>query len=325
VIYDIWGEEGDGIQILLFDGTYPMKSAAGSVVRGNRIWGCGRRAVKIQASDVSVVDNDLAVGGGNPPPSQAGVPGLVVMNILDGENCLVARNIMRAATGFQVLSFAQGGTTSFLVGNAAVGNDLYGVSGQDVMFLDDQEGFTISGNRIRGGRRALAVGNSRRGAVVDNLMIASIADGTNPDINVTSTCSDIYVARNIGLGGTKDRLITAAAPGSVYAGNAVFRDAGTGVFVSGTIEAIVSDTVVTGAGDPVLSSTNSARIAQNVNLGSGSGGFGADLFWAPANPTTSRANRKHKAGDICFNAVETGIVGWRCTVSGTPGTWVEFS
>ena len=326
IIYDIWGEEGDGIQILLFNGsTYPMKSSAGSIIRRNRIWGCGRRAVKIQASDVTVVDNDLAVGGGNPPSSQAAILGIVVLNVLDGENCVVARNVMRAASGFQVLAFAKGGSTSYLVGNVASDNDIYGVSGSDVIFLDGQEAFSISGNRIRAGRRAMAVGNSSRGVIWDNRLISSVTDGTNPDINVVSTCSELHVARNVALGGSKDRLVTAAAPKSIYSENVTMRDSGTGVSVSGSIEALVIDNVSTGLGDPAIASTNSARMSSMVNLGSGSGGFGAGILWAASDPTSSRANRKHKAGDICFSTSAGATVGWRCQQSGTPGTWAAFS
>ena len=325
-IYDVWGEEGDGLQILLFDGVnYPMKSSAGSVIKGNRIYGCGRRAIKTQASDVLILDNDLAVGGGDPPASQSSIAGIVVINVLDGKNCTVSRNVLRGSAGIQALAVVRGGTVGFLTGNVISDNDIYAEPSVDAIFFDGQSAFSITDNRIKGGLRGIACGNSTRGVIWDNKFISSVSSGTNPDINVNSTCSEIHVARNVGLGGSKDRFITAGSPASAYVDNCVMRDAGTGVLVSGSIEAIVAGTVVTGSGDPALSSSDSARMGQMVNLGSGLGGFGGFLFWVNGDPTSVRSTRKHKIGDIAISTVAGATVGWRCTVSGTPGTWVAFS
>ncbi|RPG34611.1 MAG: hypothetical protein CBB72_006975 [Muricauda sp. TMED12] len=323
-VHDVWGEEGDGIQLLFYDGTLPMLSSANSLVDGNTVFGCGRRAFKCQASDVIVKGNTLRLAGGSPPPVQFGIQPITTANILDGERCVFIENTIESDEESNALLVVMNSSFGTGEGNAVLRNTILCNNVSDSTFINRQKFFRYSGNTVKGGRRGLAVGDSLRGVIEDNTFIDSSENGLFADIEANSTNSELIIKGNALLGGSKSRGVALGADKSVVCSTYHLRDSGNSVTVLGSVESIVKNTISTSGDSCVSISTDSARVTQSVNLGLGDTGFGGDVFWSNGIPSSVRANKKHNIGDIAYSTLGGTTVGWRCTESGTPGTWQQL-
>lgn len=88
MIQNIIGEEGDGIQVLFFDGKTSTPFSSGRVaVSDNNIWNVSRRFIKIQASDVTVQGNKLCYYLTTSPANPA-----TSIDIIHSENVKVISN-----------------------------------------------------------------------------------------------------------------------------------------------------------------------------------------------------------------------------------------
>ncbi|MCO4276143.1 glycoside hydrolase family 55 protein [Pseudarthrobacter sp. HLT3-5] len=88
MIQNITGEEGDGIQVLFFDGKTSTPFSSGRVaVSDNNIWNVSRRFIKIQASDVTVQGNKLCYYLTTSPANPA-----TSIDIIHSENVKVISN-----------------------------------------------------------------------------------------------------------------------------------------------------------------------------------------------------------------------------------------
>ncbi len=332
LIYDIWGEEGDGIHILLFSGTYPFHDAAGSVFSGNRVYGCGRRCFKIQASNIVIDDNDAALDGGSPPAGQEAHPRLGGINVVSSSDVTITRNRVRGhATASSIaVSFADmPGTCNglFIEGNSVDGGGGIGV------YLEGVENSYIGPSRFKDVARSLAAGKCKRSFIDLQIVMSSSLNGVVGDITIQSDCSHMVAARSLGLSGQRYALVDMRAPKSLVIDTFNLRDSG-GIAVIGSSTATDSivDTVISAtdaAGNAVQVVEASTYVVGNVrNIGTAGNGYangrGGLDFWASANPATVKAGRSHFRGDIAKSDGSGTEKGWRCTSGGTPGTWVAF-
>lgn len=328
-IYDIWGEEGDAVQILLFDGaTYPFESAANSAIAGNYIYGVSRRCIKIQASDVVVRDNVASTEGGNPPFPPDATKKVHCLSVISSNNAYVTGNHLTSGPDFETINVAQSAAPSALTGITISGNEIWADSAETAVFVDGASGAVIASNVFNGSGRAIAISNCTGFNVSGNTFRDAVRDGTNPEIRVTSTCSRGVIADNQSVSGDKYALVQNDAQTTVVRNNAALRSLGDFVVIMSSLsdDSVVSGTVSALATGQALSSPAAdVKNGSTSSLLSTSSGSASSVFWVSSDPTTSRATRPHARGDIAFNTSAGAEVGWRCTVSGTPGTWVSFT
>lgn len=322
--YDIAGEEGDAIQILVFDGSLPYSSAAWSIVRRNHVRGFNRRGIKVQASKVIVEDNicfapTVAVGGG---PQE-------IISAIAGNDIIIRRNIVEAVSGMRGIYVTQSTAPAKLTGVMITDNILNGVSDQDGYVVTGLSQAVVSGNIYGTGRRAVLATDCENSLIADNVAANSVTDGTFTDFEVGSTNTRMLVSNNTSLGGTKYGSMGAGAPLSVYRASTSLRTAGAVVVAAATaVDSLVADSsgMTTGSGVVVALSSEAATAAtRSFQLGTVGGQFAQDILFTSAIPSTTRSARYHSRGTIAFNSGTGTEAGWRCSVSGTPGTWVAFS
>lgn len=318
----IAGEEGDVIQILVFDGTFPLMSAKWSVVKGNDMRGFNRRGVKIQASDVIIEDNYADANGV--------VSGLGPQNVLEGiggNNLIFRRNITTASPGMRGVYATQSLAPELLTGIVFQDNIHNGGAGQDGFVAVGLSQAVLSGNITNGGRRAVVMSDCANTLLQGNVATQSVTDGTYVDFDIGSTNNRIIVDSNYSLGGTMYGAVSAGAPNSLFRNTVSMRQTGAVVVTTaGAVNSLVDGTVgCTSAGGVVaLNSEAATAVSRNFQLGTFGINLGAGDIWVSGDPTTTRPERYHMRGTAAWNGGTGPINGWRCTVAGIPGTWVAF-
>lgn len=330
-VYDIWGEEGDGIHMLLYGGTYPFYDCANSVFARNRVYGCGRRCIKIQASGIKCLDNNLFLNGGNPPASQAENPPIATINVIISSNVTVRNNIVRCSQSVPGISVDYSGYEGSCSGLVIGGNEF--VAGNDIaLYINGATNFVVQQNTFRDVGRSIAIGNSARGYIGLQSIIGSVASGTSADITVQSTCSHLVVENTLGLSGTRYALVDMRAPKSIVRDTYNLRDSGgAAVFSTATSVGSIIDGVISSndaGGNAVSAPAAQIEVGNVRSFGTTSAGFsngrGGRLWWSPGNPATVSPDIRHYRGDVSMNDGAGSENGWRCTVAGVPGTWVSF-
>lgn len=293
IVTRVIGEEGDAIQI--------TGASALAEVRGNHISGWSKRAVKVQASDVQVLDNVI-------PESSGAVAAGAVVDVLGPlSDVLVARNAIRSAGKMLVqVSAATGVRVS---DNRLVAGSLAAVAVVGAIDV------TVDGNDIEKGSAAVAVTGGSAHVVVARNVARGDATGTNA-FSSTADCDDVAFLGNRGYGTGRTWLVSVASSNSAAIDNdAQFDNTNSG-------------------GVRLSTSGIGARARGNVSK-YGSAVYSTDYTaqrvavepWSSADvPSVEQPTTRHNRGDIAFNRapVAGGTAGWVCVASGTPGTWKPF-
>ena len=194
MIEDITGEEGDSIQIIstVADNTTTPFGVMDAIVRGNVIRGFTRRAIKIQASSVTVEDNDCADMSTELTGSETSI-----INVINTEDAIVRRNHVRGVryqVGIAVLSASDNSPRTKRAtvqdNRADLGDTGYGIR---VSRADD---VTVTGNEVHGGAYGVELDFVNRGVFRDNTSY-----GAPGGLAVKYTCSDIRTGGNVAYGG----------------------------------------------------------------------------------------------------------------------------
>lgn len=330
VIHDIWGEEGDGLHMLYFSGTYPFLDGAGSVISGNRIYGCGRRCIKIQVSNVVLDDNDVWLDGGNSPPNQTMTPRLSTIGIIASSYINLTNNRVRNSVDAHGIGASWAQFEGSCRGLVIEGNRLSG--GYMGLYMEGVEDSYVGGNQYSSVERAVAVGKCKRVIINAQTIIASADNGTVADITVQGDSSHVVVVGSTGLGGGRYALVDMRAPKSVVLDTFSLRTSGSYAVIgaSSAVESII-DGVLTAsdgtafavAGSDAVLQVNNVRNFGTTTEGNSNGGASRQ-FYAASDPSNLRVARKHYRGDIAWNSGSGPETGWRCAATGIPGTWVAF-
>lgn len=319
---NIVGEEGDVFQILVFGGSLPFLSAKWSIIRNNRATAFNRRGVKIQASDVICEGNILIATG-----ASAGIGPESVIDVIASNNVIIRRNFTEASAGMRAILVSQSMAPDRLTGIIVEDNIHNGVSDADSIALSGVEQSVARDNIHMQGRCAIYVVNSQRTVISDNIAAKSVSDGVYADFEIGPSNSRMLVDGNVALGGTKYAAVGAKSPISIFRNTVSLRDTGAVVVAASTAtDSMIADTVgATSSGIIVSAITETAtKVTRTSQLGNFSGALSCDNFWVSSIPTTSRAGRYHTRGDVAWNGGTGPEIGWRCTTTGTPGTWAAF-
>lgn len=318
----IAGEEGDAYQILVFDGTYPFLSAAWSLIRGNTARGFNRRGIKIQASKVICEDNFCAA-----PGVTAGLGPQSVIEVIASNDVIIRRNITEASAGMRGVAVLRSFAPEPLTGIIVSGHVHVGVADADSVALSGVAQSVAIDNIHTEGRRAVYVVDSEQTVIRGNIAAKSVTDGTYTDFEIGPSNTRMLADSNVSLGGTKYAALGAKSPLSIFRNTVSLRATGAVVNSAATaVDGLIVDTAgMSDAGAVVAGLVEGATtISRTVQLGTFGSELGANDFWVSGIPTSTRPDRFHTRGNIAWNGGTGAEKGWRCSASGTPGTWVAF-
>ena len=315
----ITGEEGDAVQILFYDGvTFPFLDAKTTIV-SNTIIGFNRRGLKIQASNVNIVGNqiDSLLNTDLTPNAVACVNAFT----LDG--ILLSGNSINSNGGFVGVQIT--GTATNLTRNVSIkDNKIKIATDKNAIYMDYLDTPSIVNNTIDGGISSIGFGNCRNAVIVNNTLIGGTDNTSQTAINCLASNTSPLIRGNI-LFGQRVYLLQLHAPNSIVENNHSRGDAGNiRVYSTATNGYLVGNTNLSGSPTIIGDYTNCV-VGQTKNMGTGPTNSGSVSF-ASAIPSTSQPNSRHNIGDIVFNTAATSgaNVGWVCTSGGNPGAWVPF-
>lgn len=164
-VSNIRGEEGDAIQVLA---TAPAGQPFGSMlctVRGNSIRGFSRRAIKVQASDVAVVDNECVDLDQTVTGSEH-----AVIYVINQNGAVVVGNRVDVARFSYGVHVANSGTVPYAERTVVSGNIVnVGPSATMAIYISGVTGAVITGNRSSGGQVGTNVVRALDSTILDNV------------------------------------------------------------------------------------------------------------------------------------------------------------
>jgi parallel beta-helix repeat protein len=248
IISGITGEEGDAIQFLFYDGsTLPFLDSQG-VIQGNFIKNANRRAIKIQASNVKVIDNTHM----NTLTATDAPNAVAVINVIQSNNVTVKGNEMDASL---FVGISVTGTSTSRVSKCVIeDNVVRGGSTQVGIYFDYLDNSTIEDNTIYDGSHGISGSNSNSVSVSANTLYGGISTTTGYGINSVGTNVGMVINNNKSPSGQRLYMINNLSPDADVQGNygncstiliqtsstatgSCYKDnvnAGTGVVVTGT-------------------------------------------------------------------------------------------
>lgn len=223
-IWNITGEEGDGIQIIYFDGTNFLSSQR-AVIDSNIIRQCSKRAIKIQAHDVSATNNKVDLSSGGGADQFCGIDSLNSDDVQISGNEVTVTGTMR---GINVTAGSGYVTQNPVVrGNRIRTNS---AAQANAIFMNAFERASVSDNDIDYGNITLAGGTSV--SAKGNVGRETLANGTVGFIQVSSTVGIADVDGNTVESGVVYSVVSVQGPKHMINGNKRLND-GRCVYVVG--------------------------------------------------------------------------------------------
>ena len=164
-IREVRGEEGDAIQVLATAAAGEVFGSMLCTVRGNTITGFSRRAIKVQASDVAVIDNECVDLG----TAVTGSEHAVIYSINAHGNKVIGNrvDVRRFMYGVHV---ANSGTIPYAERTVVTGNDVtVGANATMALYVSGVTGAVVTGNRTRGGGVGTNVVRALDSTILDNV------------------------------------------------------------------------------------------------------------------------------------------------------------
>lgn len=206
-IENITGEEGDAIQILFYDGT-ASNPPADVTISDNEISNVSRRFIKVQASDVRIINNTLGRGG-----TQSAYPA----NSIDVMRCnSITISDNRISPNALGMAINLVGTDGAPAAGAIIKNN---VIRQDdsknyvSIFLNYVSDSVAASNTIFGGGTAIAIGNSNALLVQSNAHHGGVS--TAPSFSANTTNTGIVMRLNVNMNKARTVCVTNTGPGAL--------------------------------------------------------------------------------------------------------------
>lgn len=326
ILSNIKGTEGNAIHIICNGGVFPFYNG-NALIDSNTIIDCTRRAVKIQASQVTCSNN---VHINNLPLSELPTA-TSIYNVVSANNVVIKGNVADARVGFSGIGVA-GQSSNINTGNIVSDNIIrcgFELASGDRpsqvgIYIDYTEGTIVSNNKVNGGFFGININNSTKFGVQDNLL-----SGDKPLISaivVGATSSNGSVNNNKLLWGNRSFLVQNASQNTYVANNTVLSgSAGCVVPIAGATGSAYENNTCMGNGTAVYIKDVAAGEGQVFNNHRSIAGTSSSpsVMFTKESPETEQPNINHSRGDISFksNPIAGGIVGWVCIGS---GMWKPF-
>ena len=207
----IIGEEGDGIQIVGFSSPN-FYSSAGSIVRGNIITRCSKRALKTQAHDTLLLDNHITMLADQGADVFAGI------DVIDAENVRITGNdvhVSGAARGINVSGITSGAAKNPLVKGNRVKTDTSTL--HRAIAVNNFEDAVVEGNDVEYGYIALTNGDVVTCA--NNTGRFVLLSGTIPFIQIAPTITNARVTGNTLWSSANWATVSVQGPNHIVQGN----------------------------------------------------------------------------------------------------------
>jgi hypothetical protein len=190
-IANILGQGAAGVSVLQHDGTRWPYYSAHATISGNTIENCHRRAVKIQASNVTVKGNTITDTITDTPYASASV-----IDVLDSDHVTITGNTVKIGelnTPIMVTAPSFTGSVGFIT---ISDNELFmpGSSSLIGIYVTGVDQLTVSGNVIRGGLDGVRVGSISGGAVTNNDIAYQLSTGYS--VYATANCTNMLIVHN---------------------------------------------------------------------------------------------------------------------------------
>lgn len=212
IIDNIVGEEGDAIQVLFYDGVNPKYLSAKCKVFANEISNVSRRFIKIQASDVQVIENKLTHDGTVPTyPANS-------IDVINGDNVHVIGNQIDPNPLTICISIT--GASDAICNDIIVReNEIRQSDAKNALsiYCNFLNRSTVDFNDIRGGSTAVSMGNSTICSIVHNKHFGGISGSTS--FNANGTCSGVAMMYNGNFLAARTTYATNTSVGGVTTGN----------------------------------------------------------------------------------------------------------
>lgn len=329
-IEQIDGEEGDGIHINFSNVGIPYGSSH-IHVSGNKIRNCNRRAIKIQASNVSVLNNtyttDFSAGDISNHKH--------CIDVINGENITITGNNLDARFniyGIGVTSsegnkmkgaviYGNTITTEFNTGSSSGWDEIQGG-----ILVSRYEGVNLSGNLITGGTYAINLNGVSNSIISNNIIFGGISGNAPYGIIDDINSKNNTYRNNTGISeGWRVYFLEILGNNNIIDGTSVFFDPDQtfrAVRIQGD-QNIVLNTKSNGDSSTNISDNGTNTIRGN-NYIQGTGGHGGFPFigFKGSMPTTGF----HYNGELILNSNPSlnSPFGWICTSQGVPGNWIPL-
>ncbi|QOD05694.1 right-handed parallel beta-helix repeat-containing protein [Pseudarthrobacter sp. BIM B-2242] len=181
-IDNVFGEEGDAIQILFYDAAASINASADVTISGNDISNVSRRFIKVQASNVRIVGNTLGHAGVTPAnPSNS-------IDVIRGDDVTISDNRIAPNPLGVVINVV--GSAGFLCRRVVIRDNVIRQDDEKKytsMFLNYLSQAVVRDNTIFGGGTAIAIGNSTVVSVQGNIHHGGDSAATSFSANSTNT------------------------------------------------------------------------------------------------------------------------------------------
>jgi hypothetical protein len=318
VMENIIGEEGDTIQILFFDGTNLPFLEAMTMISGNQLKDFNRRGIKIQGSNVKVVDNTII----NRLPVEQVPNAVASINIISSDNVFIKGNNIECGRMFVGISVV-GGSTYSLKRVSVRNNEIKSGTDATAIYFDYITECSFNENTIYDGVNSISGSRSSNVNIQGNTLFGGNDETTQTAINVVSGNTQFFIRDNIIPNGKRLYMISNYAPNSIVENNhtrALAANIRSYAEAAGTI---YRNNTNLSASTTYIGDFTDQYVEGGRNVGSGGCGT-ADIMFSSTPPTS--ANRHYNVGEVVFNtsAAAGGKVGWVCIGSGNPGNWKAF-
>ncbi|EOX3942276.1 hypothetical protein ACPHXT_000698 [Vibrio alginolyticus] len=317
-VFGILGREGDGIQVLTFDGTYPFKK--GNVtVKDNEVENVNRRAIKIQSSDCKVLGNEhsntLTL---NELPNTASL-----IDVIGSNNVVVKHNILDAEFFTAITSTSPVQTHGFIatdnifkVGLRASADPDWLRSTQAGVYASNTLAPIIGRNILEDGSRAFFTSDCPYAVIVDN--VASGGDGGSIVV-AEGTSHTCYIDGNIGVNGGRVYGVDVHTDKNIITNNhSRFDESQTYAAVNARRiggNYIRGNTSICNNFETVTQNVSADHAFDAVNFAKAGSGIPKTIY---ISGTPSSENIYTALGDRLMkkNVGSDNILGWVCTVAG---------
>ncbi|HCE1967429.1 TPA: hypothetical protein NGS74_005014 [Vibrio parahaemolyticus] len=322
----IKGREGDAIQVICFDGTYPF--CDGNVtVKDNETEDCTRRAVKIQASSCKVLSNEHS----NYLALLELWNSASLIDVIGSNNVIVKLNILDAEFFTAITSTSPVQTHGFVatdnifkVGLRASSDPDWGRSTQAGVYASNTLAPIIGRNILEDGSRAFFASDCPFAVIVDN-----IAQGGNGGsmVVVEGSSSDCYIDGNVGVNGHRTYCVDMYTGGNIATNNH-------GRFDKSQTYAAVNarrignnylrgNTSISDSFDTVTQYESNDHSFDAVNFGRSGSGVPKTIF-VDGHPSNYQIYSNIGDRLMLKNIGSGDVIGWICTVAGDSATTAVY-
>lgn len=308
------------IQIIFQDGLGGLFPSAKCTIEGNNIFNFNRRAIKIQASGVTIKDNYIK--------SEIALAQLLQpSSAIDLQYCRDVNVTSNTVITNSIRAFAIQGSSDRKCEQCFIRDNYFETLNSEETSASSvfhAKGVIFTNNHIHGGGPGLVVGY-----IEDSVFSGTVFTGDGSGTGAASYCishnntSKTMFKDTYHISGNRTRVFLVGDINStrnIYDG--VYSNANLAILVNAnSINNVVRNVISMNEKPPISGDRSGLRMGEAMSL-LGSSQVGS-IYFTNDIPTTSTPSLTYSRGDyaLSLNSSPGTPMGWVCTSGGTPGTW----